>query len=495
MIKAVRVLEKYWWLCSIIVIIIAGCWISYIGTQQAIWFDENYSITLARQSFADILSLTGVDAHPPLYYLLLKIWANSFGWSEFSLRLMSVIVASAGMFVAVALTRHLFSAKVALAVMPFIAFAPFIVRYGYEVRMYALAFLIGVLATYVLVKARSRKVSSIWLWSTYAVLVAAGMYTLYMTLVIWLAHLLWIVFTTNQKRSLIRSPMILSYAGAVLLFLPYLPTFIYQNLHSALPGVGSELTLTRLVNTFSMLTVYTPEWQLGGWISLVLILAIILFGMAVYQIRKTPQYQGVILLATLVVVPTIFFAAVSLPPRTPIYIERYMAHISVYYYLLITTVAVLWINKSKDWKSYSLLISIATFAIVGNFQLLAAGNLNYERLQLPETKELRKSVSCNNNMTIVADDPYTYIDSEYYFRDCNLTFYSESDVAYRGGYAPLHKSPQRIENPSSIHTDTLVHLRWDKPESDFHAVEAYQLVETRSYGKQIVDVYKRANEG
>lgn len=38
-----------------------------------LWFDESYSVALARQDFSDIWEITGNDVHPPFYYFALHI--------------------------------------------------------------------------------------------------------------------------------------------------------------------------------------------------------------------------------------------------------------------------------------------------------------------------------------------------------------------------------------------------------------------------------------
>ena len=64
-----------------------------LGLKQSVWFDESYSIMLAKSSIPDLFRLTGVDAHPPFYYLLLKSWTSIFGYSELALRSLSALLA------------------------------------------------------------------------------------------------------------------------------------------------------------------------------------------------------------------------------------------------------------------------------------------------------------------------------------------------------------------------------------------------------------------
>ena len=41
-----------------------GLW---IGLRQSVWFDEAYSIMVAKQSMGEAIRLTALDTHPPLY--------------------------------------------------------------------------------------------------------------------------------------------------------------------------------------------------------------------------------------------------------------------------------------------------------------------------------------------------------------------------------------------------------------------------------------------
>ena len=63
-----------------------------IGLKNSIWFDESYSAYLIRGDFSDIWTLTASDVHPPFYYFCLKVWSLIFGYSDVSLRFMSVFL-------------------------------------------------------------------------------------------------------------------------------------------------------------------------------------------------------------------------------------------------------------------------------------------------------------------------------------------------------------------------------------------------------------------
>ena len=64
-------------------------------TYQPLWWDEGWSLYFATTSISNMLELTAVDIHPPLYYLLLHFWIRLFGPGIVSARLVSVLIGTA----------------------------------------------------------------------------------------------------------------------------------------------------------------------------------------------------------------------------------------------------------------------------------------------------------------------------------------------------------------------------------------------------------------
>jgi len=491
-------IEKYW----IVTVLATGVlffWLTMlVSAGQPVWFDEGYSLLLAKSSFSELLSLTAVDAHPPLYYLLLKIWGGVFGFSEFAIRSLSAFLMSGAVVMAAVTLRQLFSTRVALTALPFLLFAPFVLRYGYEVRMYALATLIGVSATYALVRAR---ISADWKWwAFYAVLVSLGMYALYMMAAVWLAHFVWLLVNSikSEKRPFWRWPWLYAFAGAVVLFLPYIGTFIHQLTHSALPGMGNAMTASQLVNIVSMLSLYAPEWSLGGLGTIIIgafIITLSVLGVRVYRTLSKKQKQGYMLLVALTVVPVAFYALTSLSPN-PIFIVRYMAHSALFFAMLIgVTVALSLVTKPRlkgvRKKTYVAVLAVLCVLVVGTVTLQKTGNFVFERMQKPMTHSVREAAQCDNDDTIViADDPYTYIDSVYYFDDCQLHFFNEDEVEYEGGYAMLHASEQRIAAAGDVSAPYVVHLGWSGREPKIDLSERYIMISQDTFDKQVVTRYQ-----
>ena len=42
----------------------------------SLWRDEAFSLNLIRMSFSDLITATAQDVHPPLYYLMLKVFVD-----------------------------------------------------------------------------------------------------------------------------------------------------------------------------------------------------------------------------------------------------------------------------------------------------------------------------------------------------------------------------------------------------------------------------------
>src|SRR3989304_5716394 len=59
--------------------------------HKSLWFDEAYSVYIARQALEEIPRLLRLyDTHPPLYYVLLHLWMGVAGQSEVAVRVPSV---------------------------------------------------------------------------------------------------------------------------------------------------------------------------------------------------------------------------------------------------------------------------------------------------------------------------------------------------------------------------------------------------------------------
>lgn len=133
--------------------IAAACGSFALGIGRSIWFDEGYTLIVESQPFARMMDLLKVDVHPPLYYLLLRMWISVFGSDVMALRAMSCVFCGLTVLMSMVLLRFMAGERHALLASPFVVFAPLMLRYGYEIRMYSLIPFLSVLGTYLLLRA------------------------------------------------------------------------------------------------------------------------------------------------------------------------------------------------------------------------------------------------------------------------------------------------------------------------------------------------------
>lgn len=463
-----RFLERYF-VPTLIVAALGSVVISLmIGLQQSVWFDEANTVLLAKQSSLSLMHLTSVDAHPPLYYLLLKTWAGIFGWSELALRSFSVVAMSGAVVLGGLLVRRMFGVRAALMTLPFVALSPLLLRYGFEMRMYALAALIGIAATYALVAALETKAKSRqWkLYVIYALLLALGIYTHYLMALLLAVHLVWLVWRAyREKQRIFKTPWFVAITGAVVLFLPWVPALISRLGDSAQTATAQPMSVDSLAGIVSFTFLYQPAWQLGGYGTILLAFltaALCVFVVRAFKKASKKERDYLWLLAFYVLVPVVLIALISL--IQPMYVERY-ASLFVMGGLLLVGVAVAY--SARKLSSFAGLATVVVYAVLllGVGQLAKVGNTNYQQLQKPAVKEAAAALApCGHSATILAADPYVAIELSYYLPSCEVRFYSSKDEL-KGGYAALSESPLRIAQPEVelANSTKLYYVYYDKP--------------------------------
>lgn len=422
-----------------------------IGSMQSVWFDEAYSILIAKQPIDSLMHLTAVDTHPPFYYLLLKAWASVFGWGILSLRSLSVLSMGGAVVFAGLLIKKLFNKKIALASLPFVIFAPFLLRYGFEIRMYAFASLIGVIATYVLVSAlESKNSKKMWyLYGLYAILVALGVYTLYYLVLLWIAHLVWLIWRSGEnKESIIRSNWLKAYCASVILFLPWFPTFFNQITNGALAPISQSMTISNLIGIVSFSFLYQPAWQLGAIYSLLIIFVIVVIcyvSSRAYRLSDKKFRSNLTLLAMYVAIPVVALTLVGL--FRPMYVERYLSHVLIGGMMFIGVTVAIVSEKSKRYGKL-IFLSLLAIMLLGIGQLAQIGNYNFQRMQSIALEPAVNDIKWGNGIVVLAASPYEAIELSYYIPKCVIHFYSDS-VKQGGGYHIMSESKNRVVSPDT----------------------------------------------
>lgn len=143
-----------------------GLLLRLISLNQSLWFDEGINIMAAKTfSFWGMITQYAVaDFHPPLWFGILWIWGKTFGYSEITARMPSVILGVATIYITYLIGKKLISKNGGFLAAILLALNPLHIYYSQEARMYALAAFAVALNIFLLVKvAKGEKVNLFWL--------------------------------------------------------------------------------------------------------------------------------------------------------------------------------------------------------------------------------------------------------------------------------------------------------------------------------------------
>ena len=223
--------------------VLAGVVLRFVA-RSPLWLDEALTVNIARVPLGDLQAALKVDGAPPLYYVLLHAWMAVFGTGTWAVRALSGII-SLGALVAVWFAaRRLARADatdstqgstVAWIAVAVLATNPYAIRYATEARMYALAILIVTLGYLAVARAMERP--SIGRLAAVALAVAGLLYTQYWGIYLLAAVGLWLLWGARPKcdTGAAARRVIGAFVAGGVLFLPWLPTFLYQSARTGTP--------------------------------------------------------------------------------------------------------------------------------------------------------------------------------------------------------------------------------------------------------------------
>ena len=109
-------------------------------SASCLWFDEIFSIHAAEHSWNTLLSFVALDLiHPPLFYMLLKLWIGLGGESLAWLRMLPAFLSIASLVPLILFLRELKQrVQVQLICMLLLTVNGALLKYSLEVRMYSL---------------------------------------------------------------------------------------------------------------------------------------------------------------------------------------------------------------------------------------------------------------------------------------------------------------------------------------------------------------------
>jgi len=178
-----RVCRRDLWLLAGIILL--GVWLRlYQLGAESLWFDEGWTALISQLEGQELRHALWTLPFP-LYYLLMSFWTE-VGSSEFWLRLFSALAGILSLPLLFQLARVTLGRRTAHLAALLLAISPLHIWYSQEARMYALAVLLGLGASWAFWQAIQRP--RLWRWAIYVIVSAAALHTFYYALLLLLCH-------------------------------------------------------------------------------------------------------------------------------------------------------------------------------------------------------------------------------------------------------------------------------------------------------------------
>ena len=431
-------IEKNEHLFSIFVPIIAGILFlvfSILNLTSSIWFDEAYSAYLVRGDFSEIWNMTAQDVHPPFFYFALKMWSSIFGTSDVALRFMSVFFGLIAIIFIFQLVKRWFGTKAASVATIVASISPMFIRYGQEMRMYTMVLAIVFAATYFLTLAleKGKQKEGRKYWAIYAILMAVGMWTHYFSAFMWIAQLVMIIIHFGGPKKIYKDrdlfiTLLATYAFAIILFLPWMPSFFNQ-VKTVQQGFWiPSLSFSVAADFIGSILFSAPAADATSWIFIFGALLIVAFVMAYKKIFATAKEKTKTRLKFvwgMVLLPILVMTILSLPPLTSSFFDRYVLYSIVTIWILIGLAIVL---VKEDWLRNSLVVLTLIVAGSGIVMVETRNSKGHISEILAET-----FIAAKDEEPIIMNSVWNYYDAIFYTSDKHPVYLFEDTVNYEYG--------------------------------------------------------------
>jgi uncharacterized membrane protein len=320
---------------------------------QSLWLDEALSVVFSARPLGELFStLTNVDLHPPLFYLLLHFWMKLAGQSEFSVRFVALALGLPTIPATYCLGRALFrrgGVAIGLAGAFLCAISPFLVYYSQEARMYSGLASFGLLSSYTLWKLLTTGQPR-WWWG-YVAFTTLLIYTQYFGgLIVGFQAVYLLGALVRRQSGAERGVLGLAVTGV--LYLPWLPFAIrqMQRLFNVPDFWKGELSLSFMLGHLFGVFALGQFEMVTRFGVLALILALVFLVGLVLLVRQAVRREdgSRYLLAYLAIPLAALYAVLAQNPK---FTERYLIAIAPPFYLALAlgvVELVLWIRGLRN---------------------------------------------------------------------------------------------------------------------------------------------------
>lgn len=213
---------------SALVIVLALAWGLRIHNVEvrSLWADEGWTVLLsAGPRLSDVVQTMASDQHPPLFFVLFRLWRGVTGESEFAMRTFSVLIGLVAVAGVYQLGRTLFDARTGALAALILALADLHIDLSQEVRHYSLLATLLIFSSLFYVRWWRKPTRANRLG--YVAASTALLYTHYLGAYVLLAQALHMALSVRPARRLAQGLCLLGAVG--LAFAPWMPVVWAQN--------------------------------------------------------------------------------------------------------------------------------------------------------------------------------------------------------------------------------------------------------------------------
>ena len=392
-----KLIKEKRYILHISIIVLGIMFILISAFHSNIWFDESYSVAIAKHNIVDIWNITGNDVHPALYYWMLHFVYLIFGNSVVAFRIFSVIAIIILGILGYTHIRKDFGKDVGILFSFLTYFLPVMCTYSQEVRMYSWSCLIVMLMCiyayrfYKSMKDNDGKglknliifgiFSILSCYIHYYALVTAGLVNLLL--------LIYVIKNAKTDKVSLRNFLILAVVQIVL-YVPWLIYFVGQIKH--VDG-GFWISLAPIRTpveclSFQFRRQLDSTFTLNFYTIMSFGVALIMYGYIGYKmyryIKEKNDIKPAILSAGIYYGVILIVLAISI--FTPILFARYLMVMTGLY---IFTFAFIMSKEKRKWLTITICTIILILGTVSNITNVF---MNYDKSNMKQIDYIRENI-------------------------------------------------------------------------------------------------------
>ncbi len=335
--------------------------------HQSLWYDEGFSVYLARMSLGEITARTASDIHPPLYYYLLHLWLGPFGDSEFVLRFFSLVFGLLTVPLIYALGRRLLGTASGLLAALLLAISPLYLWYSQEARMYTLVTFLCLATSYLLLRGLEEASKGALFWGFYAFLNVLAVYSHFYAFFVLAFHMLFLSvwWAVNRKGDRLLAGL-LSQGSVVLAYLPW-SGFVLRRYAADVSYWRGELVFTEVVRK-TLIFFSTGHTILESRAQSIAFIygAMFLFALVVIAFKRTAggmgSLQRLLFLLLYLSLPLALLFLISY--QRPKFHPRYLMLASPAFFLVLAGGLAGLLERGKSWRWLPFSLGLASLSFL-----------------------------------------------------------------------------------------------------------------------------------